>query len=409
MTSVIDTLRLAFSTFVQNPLRSFLTLLGIVIGVATVISMMAMIEGLRIKMNNDLSELGANAFQVQKMPHGFGDFDFDKLSKRPNFSVADRQAIAQGCPSVLVAAAEASEQGQKLSTGARETHGNVQVWSGTPEYFDTNAVTLAKGRTFNQREYEDGRRVVVLGQDVVDVLFPGSNPLGQTVRIKNQPFEVVGTLQRRGSFMGMGSQDNVAMIPLSVFLEFFGRNRSLAISIQAVSAQKLVKAQDEVTMLLRRRRRVSPLEPNNFELFSNESMTQMLNNLSQVVTAASFGVCLLSLIVGGIGILNIMLVAVTERTREIGLRKALGARRRRILAQFATEAVVLSLVGGVLGILAGTGLAGLGRWLLNLPAQVPLWAVVVSLVMSSGVGLLFGIYPAVRAARLDPVEAMRVD
>lgn len=407
MTSVLDNFRLALGTFVQNPLRTFLTLLGIVIGVATVISMMGMIEGLRLKMNDDLAELGANGFQVQKFPHGMGDFDFEKLSKRPDFTLADRQAIAESCPAVLNAAGESFEGAQKVSTASRETRGNVGVWAGTAEYFDTNAVTVATGRAFNEREFLDARRVVILGPGVSDVLFPGDNPLGQTVRIRSQSFEVIGTLKRSGSLIGGAGQDNQVMMPLSVFFELFGRKRSLNISMQAVSSEKMMTAQDQVTSLLRRRRHLAPQDANNFELFSNESATEMLNNLSQVVTAASFGVCLLSLLVGGIGILNIMLVSVTERTREIGLRKALGARRRRILAQFTTEAITLSLVGGVLGILVGFGLDELGNWLLNMPAKVPFWAVLVSLGMSSVVGLGFGIYPAVRASKLDPVEAMR--
>ncbi|MCI0673105.1 MAG: ABC transporter permease, partial [Myxococcaceae bacterium] len=231
----------------------------------------------------------------------------------------------------------------------------------------------------------------------------------QEVRIKGRPFTVIGTLKRRGSFLGGGSQDNQVLIPLSTFYPLYGENRSVFISIQAASAEVMQKAQDEVTLLLRRRRGVAPHEEDNFSMFSNESSTEMLNNISGVITAASFGVCLLSLVVGGIGILNIMLVSVTERTREIGIRKALGARRKRILAQFATEAVVLALVGGVLGVLVGHGLSTMARWMLSLPTEVPAWAVVLALVMSSGVGLLFGIYPAARAARLDPVEAMRTE
>jgi putative ABC transport system permease protein len=409
VTALWDNLRLALGTFVQNPLRSFLTLLGLVIGVATVISMMGMIEGLRIKVNEDFSSLGANGFQVQKMPVGFGDFDFQKLSKRPNLTLQDRQAIAESCPSVLMAAGEEFEGGQKASTAQRETKNNVGVWAGTPEYFETNAVTIAQGRAFNAGEYQENRRVAVVGADIAEVLFPGANPLGQTLRLRGQLFTILGVLLRKGSLMGGGHEDRNVMIPLSTFSEMYGASRSVQISMLAVASDKMQKAQDEVTMLLRKRRHLAPAEPNNFEIFSNDSVTKMLNQLSTVVTAASFGVCVLSLLVGGIGILNIMLVAVTERTREIGLRKALGARRRRILAQFATEAVLLALVGGALGVGVGFGLGGLARWLVKLPVQVPTWAVAVSLGMSTVVGLGFGIYPAARASALDPVEAMRVD
>ena len=186
-----------------------------------------------------------------------------------------------------------------------------------------------------------------------------------------------------------------------------GGNRSLRLNVAAADPTKLQRAQDEATALLRMRRNVKPDAANNFEVDTNETMTRTFNNLSNVITAASFGICLLSLVVGGIGILNIMLVSVTERTREIGIRKALGAKRRRILGQFTLEAVTLSLFGGVLGLLLGLSLASLGRWALGFPMTVPAWAVALALTMSSGVGLVFGVYPAARAAALDPVEAMR--
>ena len=400
---MFDNFRLAVGTFIGAPLRSLLTLLGIVIGVTTVVSMMGLIEGLRIKVTTDLADLGANAFQVQKMPRGFGHFDWSKFSKRPNLTLADRVAILEQAPDVLVATAEQSESGVKVSTANREQVG-VSVWAGTTGLFDTNAADVDQGRFFSESEYNDGRRVALVGGDLSDALFPGMNPIGQTLRVKGLPFEVIGTIQRRGGFGG--SQDNNVVIPLSVFFDLFGRKRSIFISIKARSAEVVKKAEDQVTGVMRRRHGLKPQNEDDFFLFSNDSSTEMFNNLSNVVTAASFGVCLLSLIVGGIGILNIMLVSVTERTREIGLRKALGARRRRILGQFATEAVLLALAGGVLG---GLGLSLLAHWVLALPTKVPLWAVLLSLGMSSTVGLLFGIYPAARAARLDPVEAMRTE
>ncbi len=404
-----DNCRLALGTFLANPLRSLLTLLGIVIGVATVVSMMAMIEGLRLKVNRDLSQLGADAFQVQKWPVGFGRFDWNKYARRPNLTLADRDAVLASCPSVLTAAGEEGENGQKISTATRETQPSVFVWGATPEWTQTNGWVIAAGRSFSAPEQLDGRQVAVLGLDVADRLFPDMDPLDQTVRIRGRSFKVIGLLQRRGSMLGLASQDNRLVIPLSAFEAIFGKNRSVNISVQAKEAGLASRAQDEVMSLLRRRRHLAVNEENNFEVFTNDSVTKSFNSLSQVITAASFGVCILSLIVGGIGILNIMLVSVTERTREIGIRKALGAKRRRILGQFATEAVALSLVGGLIGIAIGFSLAFLGRWMLDFPTAVPAWAVGVSIAMSSGVGLVFGIYPAARAARLDPVEAMRAE
>jgi putative ABC transport system permease protein len=407
MQAFLDNLRLAFGTFLGNPLRSLLTLLGIVIGVTTVITMMAMIEGLRIKVNRDLSFLGANTFQATKWPSGFGRFNWQKYAKRPDFTLEDARAIEEACPSVSVVAPADDDGGQKVATSNEETRPNVRVFGATPEYLETSGITVASGRFFSDTETVDGRNVAVVGVDVAEALFPGADPLNHEIRIKGRPFTVIGVLQRRGSFLGMMSMDNLVIMPLRAFQPLYGKNRSLDLNIQARDATLVQKAQDEVTNLLRRRRDVRPLDENNFEIHTNESMTQTFNQLSQVITIAGFGVCLLSLVVGGIGILNIMLVSVTERTKEIGIRKALGAKKRRILGQFATEAVILALVGGVIGVAVGFGLAFLGRWMLGFPTVVPPWAVALSLGMSSGVGLIFGIYPAARAARLDPVEAMR--
>lgn len=407
MLAFLDNLRLAFRTFIGNPLRSLLTLLGIVIGVATVVSMMALIEGLRIKVNQDLSALGADVFQVTKWPVGFGRFDWQKYSKRPNLTLDDRDAILQNCKTCRTASAEDDEGGQRLATPDAETRPTVDVLGATSEYLETSGITVSSGRFIGDTDLVDRRRVGVIGIDVADVLFPGMNPVGQQVRVRGRPFQVVGVLQKRGSFLGLASLDNLIILPMTAFQDLFGGKRSLAINVQATSPDELDKAQDEVTLLLRRRRNLLPADANNFEVFTNDTMTKTFNNLSQVITAASFGVTLLALVVGGIGILNIMLVSVTERTREIGIRKALGARRRRILVQFAMEAVFMSLIGGMIGIGIGYGAAFLARWMLGLTTVVPAWAVVLSLVMSSVVGIVFGIYPAARAAKLDPVEAMR--
>lgn len=409
MDAIVDNFRLALSTFWGHRLRSLLTLLGIVIGAATVVSMMALLEGLRLKVNDDLSGLGSNGFQIQKFPNGFGNLDLERLSKRPNLTVEDREDILRHAPDVVAVTGEGWDFGAKISNDRYETRPNVVVAGGTGDFFVTNALDVAIGRAFGEKEVDDGQRLMVLGADVADVLFPGIDPLGQEVRLRTRPFRVIGVMKRRGAFLGGGSQDNLVVTTLPAFFELFGKKRSLNISMQAASADLLQKAMEEVRQLMRRRHHRQPDQEDDFFIYSNESATQAFNQISNVITAASFGVCLLSLIVGGIGILNIMLVSVTERTAEIGVRKALGARRRRILGQFATEAVVLSLVGGVVGVAAGFFLAFLGRWALGFPTAVPGWAVALALAMSSGVGLVFGIYPAARAARLDPVAAMRAD
>jgi len=409
-----DNLRLSLGSFAAHPLRTLLTLLGIVIGISTVMVMMALLEGLRVKVVKDLSQLGANVFRVDKWPQGihFGGGDrlnWNRIAKRPPLTVDDKRALLEHCPSVAATAAASWAPAQKVKTANTETQPNVFILGATSEYPETSGITIAQGRYFNESEDLDGRQVVVLGPDVADRLFPNLEPLGQEVRLKDRPYTVVGVMARRGKLMGMFNLDNQCLIPMTTFLGAYGKRRSVSINIQAVSQEKLETAMDEVSRVLRQRRGLGPTDEQNFEVSTNESMAKTLNDLSKLITAATFGVCLLSLIVGGIGILNIMLVSVTERTKEIGIRKALGARRRRILMQFATEAVVLSLVGGVIGIVLGFGLAFLGRWALGLYTAVPVWAVLLSLAMSSGVGLLFGIYPAARASKLDPVEAMRAE
>ena len=403
---IVDNLRLALQSFWGHRLRSALTLLGIIIGVATVISMMALLEGLERRVDALLAGLGANGFQLQKWPMGFGSVDMDKINRRPNISLADFEAIQKHVAEVAKVTAEAWDFGKKLSTAERETRTGVTLAGGTVHFFATNAMEVSKGRTFSESEVQDGAQVMVIGPDIADVLFGDVEPVGQEVRLKGRSFQVIGVMTRKGGFLGEG-YDNTGVVPIPAFFELYGKNRSLNVSMQAWDTARLQRAQDGVELLMRHRHNLRPDQESDFTIFSNESATATFNQISSVVTAASFGVCLLSLLVGGIGILNIMLVSVTERTHEIGVRKALGARSGRILAQFATEAVALSLVGGAVGVLLGFFLSFLGRWALGFPTAVPGWAVAVALGMSSGVGLLFGIYPAAQAAHLDPVEAMR--
>jgi putative ABC transport system permease protein len=406
MTAILDHFRLALGTLASNPLRSLLTLLGIVIGVSTVVAMMGLIEGLRIKVETDLSDLGVNVFQVQKWPHGFNNRNWHIFEKRKNLTLADTVAL-RGLPDVKQAGAEAWTGGQKVASHARQTPPNVAIAGGTIEFAENNSLQIAEGRFFTDDDEREDRQVAVLGYDVADNLFPGQNPIGQEILIRNHPFTVVGLFVRQGTALGMVSKDNLLAIPLGPFFTFFGKNRSVNITVMAKDADSVKRAQDEVVAVLRHRRQTPSNDENDFDMFTNEESAEMFNQLSKSISAATAGVCLLSLIVGGIGILNIMLVSVSERTNEIGVRKALGARKRRILTQFAIEAVVLSLMGGAIGVVLGMGVAIGAKEIFEIPTHVPPWAIGLGLGVSTAIGLIFGIYPASRAAQLDPALAMR--
>ena len=406
MTALLDNLFLALGALRANPLRSALTLTGIVIGACTVVAMMGFTEGFRLKVNHDFAVLGANSFQVQRWPVGFGDHDWAKYAKRRDLSREQGEAL-RGLSHVLHVSVEARHAPERLWTAERSTKPTVSVVGGTPEYEHANGVEVARGRFLTDVDMALGRSVIFLGADVADLLFPGQDPVGREVRLRQAPFTVVGVAERRGSVLGLESRDAFAVVPIDAHDAVTGRSKDHSYTVEATSARDLPRAIDEVVFTLRRIRGVRGLEENDFEYYTNDTMAETVDRLAAVTAAATFGVCALALLVGGIGIMNIMLVSVTERTREIGIRMALGARRRRVLAQFVIESFTLALLGGALGVLLGAALALGAREVYDVPASIPTWAVVLSLVSASGCGLAFGIYPAVRASRLDPVDAMR--
>ena len=405
LTSRMDDFRLALGALNWHKLRSGLTLLGIVIGVFTVVSMMALLNGLSKTINKQLGALGADAFQIQRWPAvQFGNFSAE-VAARKKITLAHFKLLKDAVPQAKQVGAEIWEYGKTAYAGDHTDLG-AQVAGGTPEFFTINNLPVASGRGYTDAEAEDGSRVAVIGATVVDALFPNGDPLGQKIKLGRMELTVIGTIERQGGLPLGDNPDNTVAIPITLFMELYGSSRSVVLGVMAFDHDSMKKLQDQSVAAFRRIRGLDTAKEDDFEIVSNDSLREMFDNLSLVVTLASGVMCFLSLIVGGIGVMNIMLVAVTERTREIGLRKALGARRTRVLMQFIIEAVLLASFGGAIGVVLGYGASWIGQFL-NFPAQVPVWAVALGIGVSCGVGLAAGIYPAWRASRLDPAVALR--
>jgi putative ABC transport system permease protein len=401
----VDDLRLALGALNGHKLRSGLTLLGIVIGVFTVVAMMALLNGLSKSINKQLGALGADSFQIQRWPAvQFGNFS-PEVAARKKITLAQFKALRDALPQAKQVGAEMWEYG-KTSYAGGNTDLGTQVAGGTPEFFTINNLPIASGRGYSEAEADDGARVAVIGSTVVDSLFPGADPLGQKIKLGRMELTVIGTIERQGGLPLGDNPDNTVAVPITLFMELYGTSRSVVLGLTAVDHASMRKLQDQAVGAFRRIRGLDTSKENDFELVSNESLREMFDSLALVVTLSSGVMCFLSLLVGGIGVMNIMLVAVTERTREIGLRKALGARRFRVLMQFIIEAVLLASVGGAIGVLLGYCASWIGQFL-QFPAVVPFWAVALGIGVSCGVGLAAGIYPAFRASRLDPAVALR--
>jgi putative ABC transport system permease protein len=346
-------------------------------------------------------------FQLQKLPSFHLGQIPPEIQKRKNLTLAHVIALRESLPEAAQVGGEVWEGGKEIFAGGESDNG-VEVAGGTPEFFTNNNLPIGTGRGYSEAEAMGASRVVVIGATVADVLFPGQNPIGQRVRLGRLELEVIGTLERQGGSPFGGNPDNLASIPISLFLELYGTGRSLNITVMARSHGDMTRLEDLAIGAFRSIRGLDADTDNDFDVFSNDSARENFDQLANTVTAAGLVICTFTLIVGGIGVMNIMLVAVTERTREIGLRKALGARRGRVLMQFVIEAVLLAFFGGVIGVVLAFGATLLARFL-DFPAEVPMWAVMLGLGVSSSIGLLAGIYPAWRASQLVAAEALRVE
>ena len=406
---VKESIQMALGSLKTHKLRSVLTTLGIIVGVTTVVGMLSLTQGLKRSIEDQVRSLGANTFTVRKFPAIItSGKQWRKYARRKNLTYEDALAIEELCPSVQTVAPDINlYPGETIRYGGESTD-RVPIWGVTETYLDVFSYFVQWGRFITPTDVEHRRKVCVLGVNILNRLFPYEDPVGKYVRSGPHRFLVVGILEEKGSFMGQ-SQDNLIMIPLTTLQKIAGERLNVDIGVQAKGPGSWNAALDEVTTLLRRRRGLPYNEPNDFEILTQDSLMEMFNNITGAAFAVVIGVASISLLVGGIGIMNIMLVTVTERTREIGIRKALGAKRSDILWQFLIEATVLSGIGGTLGILLGFSIGKLVGVLSPLPAVVPIWTIFLGLGFSSVVGLFFGIYPATKAARLDPIVALHYE
>ncbi|HQM36494.1 MAG TPA: ABC transporter permease [Candidatus Marinimicrobia bacterium] len=401
-------LKLAFQTVKSNKMRTFLTTLGIVIGVTAVIGMMSIINALDRYMTKSLSSIGGNVFWIQKYPAvQVGHLD-QKYRLRKDLKYEHAEAIKRSATLVSAVSAEFFRWGKTIKYKDRATNPNVLVYGGDEYWADVNGRNISEGRMISLMDVQHRRAVAVLGADVAEKLFPFTYPIGEQVKIDGIRYEVIGVMEKMGQAM-MGNQDNIVTIPNSTFIKTYGDWGSINIAVKAKSAETILDAMDQVTAILRIARKVPPGDENDFEVVTADSIMNTLRNLTGFIFIAAVIICGISLLVGGIGIMNIMLVSVTERTREIGIRKAVGAKRRHILTQFMTEAVGICLFGGLIGILLGVVVGLLIAQAFKLPPVIPLWSIFVGMGFSLLIGVVFGTYPALKAAKLDPIEALRYE
>jgi putative ABC transport system permease protein len=402
----LEGVKIALASLRAHKLRTFLTLLGVIFGVMTVVAVAAVIEGFFRYIDRTVTaDLGANTVILDKFGLITSFEEFINANRRnKDITLADaeflreRMTLAQNVGVQGFSSAEIRSPREKMT--------NVTVKGNTPNMVNIDSTQPEFGRYISETDNEHRRSVALIGAEIADKLFGAREVVGREIKIDGLPFEIVGVAKEQGSFFGQ-SRDDFVIIPLSIHQKVFGARQSLTISVRGYDGAKLEDVQDQVRMLMRARHKLAYNDKDTFGVFTSDAINNFVQAVFGLVAAVALGVVSISLVVGGIVIMNIMLVTVTERTREIGIRKSLGARRKDILAQFLVESTTLSLIGGLIGLGVAYGISKILVKFTPIPAELPLWAAALAIGVSSGVGLIFGIYPAWKAARLDPIVALR--
>jgi len=404
---IFESAMIALDAIWSAKLRSFMTVLGNIVAVTSIIAVVSMIQGLNASVKSAiLNQAGADSFNIQQFPVTRSDEEFDKVRGNPRISLDDMRAIRRYGSDLIAAVMADSGAGGRV-TYRDKSIDNMRVQGVSPEYVNFSSFDAERGRLMSATEVESSRPVTVVGWQTADRLFGGDvDPIDKTIQIEGVHFKIIGVSAKRGSLLGQ-SQDEFAIIPLGQFRMMFGSRRTLSLSVRPRDLAQIAPAIDDATVALRAARRLKPKQADNFGVYTADTILDIYHSATNGIFAVLVGVVALSLVVGGIVIMNIMLMVVTERTREIGLRKALGARRSDIMAQMLTESVVLSIFGGVIGTMLGAAIALTIASFTPIPAAIEVWSVALGIGITAFVGLVFGLYPAMRAAALDPIEALR--
>jgi putative ABC transport system permease protein len=405
MNQFLEAVGIALNAIWTNKLRSFLTVLGNIVAVTSIIAVVSLIQGMNAYVTHAIvTDVGADNFTIQRMPVVRSAEDEERVRSNPRISLQDGDAVRRFSENINAVAAQANSSA-RIAYG-EEALDSVQIQGVSRDYIYFSTFNVERGRLINPSEIDRSRPLTVLGWQTAERLFGPADPIDKVITIRGEHFRVVGVSEKKGSVFGQ-SQDEFAIVPLGEFQKMFGSRFGMQLLVKPKSPDLVNVAMDDATVAMRIQRRLRPGKPDNFGMLTSDSLLDLYHQATNGIFAVLVGVVALSLVVGGIVIMNIMLMVVSERTREIGLRKALGARRRDIVWQILTESVTLSVLGGVTGTFIGFVVAIIISKLSPLPAAVQFWSVAIGIGITAVVGLFFGLYPAMRAAKLDPIEALR--